>query len=56
MSGVSPLERNDTKANNSSELIKYLEDNYADIIEFTEEYTFVSRSRKKLKINLLGIG
>ena len=31
-------------------------DVYQDIVEFTEDYTFVSRSRKKLKINLLGIG
>ena len=47
MSGVSPLERNDTKTSNNSELIKYLEDNYADIVEFTEDYTFVRGQKVK---------
>ena len=52
MSGVSPGERcvdcvfesnaNSSAQQNESDLFKYLEENYADIVEFTEDYTFVS--------------
>ena len=51
MSGVSPGERcvdcvfesnANSSAQNESDLFKYLEENYADIVEFTEDYTFVS--------------
>ena len=32
-----------SSAQNETELFKYLEENYDDIVEFTEDYTFVSQ-------------